>query len=193
MSHLWSRVVCAALLVLGACSARGGSSSGEPSDKPPAAAPRTTRDQVERARPGVDVSPLEIEVPGVDLFALSSKPGKDAPVVYDKEYAPTVVAVAGGVGHPILAGRDVTRAAIAATKDPVVLARVAMAAEGRSGELLLAPKNDDQRQRHVGPPVIEGDTLTFWIWTSGVGRMLEFISVDLTTGALALATPPSVQ
>lgn len=96
---------------------------------------------------------------------------------------PTIVAVAGGVGGPILAGQDAMLAIIKATKDPMTLASAAMAIAKEDAELLTTPKNDKQEQERVGPPVIEGNTLTFWIWTRGVGRELFLGKLDLATGA----------
>jgi HEAT repeat protein len=155
---------------------------------PPSTA-KTTLEQIKRAYPRSNVGPTEITVPGVELFALSS----DQPVVLDKENLPTIVAIAGGVGSPILEGRDVTRAVIKATKDPEVLARVAMAVEQQGGELLTAPKNDEQKRLNVGPPAVNGNAVTFWIWTSGVGRMLRYAKLDLATGELAFPPEPGAR
>ena len=190
------RVANTLLLALLACSAHSGPSNGEPDDDkaPPmtptqSSMPKTTLEQVERAYPHSEIGRFQIAVPGVELFTLSS----DRPVPQDAESLPPIVAIAGGVGSPILEGLEVTRAAIKATKDPETLARIAMAVERQGGELLAAPKNDEQKRANVGPPTIDGNTLTFWIWTSGVGRMLRFARVDLSSGAFAFAAPPGAR
>lgn len=58
-----------------------------------------------------------------------------------------------------------------------------MAIEQQDAELLLAPKNAEQVNQDVGPPVFEGNAVTYWTWTRGVGRMLKPMKLDLTTGA----------
>jgi len=179
----------AILISLLACSARG---SAQPDDKvqpmspSPPTKPKTTLEQVQQAYPGYHAGPAGMTVPGVELFALTT----DRPVPQDADNLPRIVAIAGGLGSPILEGRDVTRAAIKGTKDPALLAQIALAVERRNGEILTAPKNDQQKQAKVVPPALAGNTVTFWVWTSGVGRMLMLAKLDLASGALELGGPP---
>jgi len=188
------RMTASILLVTLSCTAQGAPAI-EPDDHkaqpmtPAPTKPKTTLEQVQQAYPGYHAANAGIAVHGLELFALTT----DRPVPLDAENLPKIVAIAGGLGSPILEGRDVTRAAIKATKDPTTLAKIALAVEQRGGELLTAPKNDEQRQAKVGPPSIAGNTLTFWLWTSGVGRMLYLARLDLSTGALELGGPPVSQ
>jgi len=200
-------ILIAAACAMLACTARGAASNGQSDDKAPPMTPtnpppstpptpgapasqgkpKTTLEQVQQAYPGYTATVAGISVPGVELFALHTA---DRALPNDAENLPRIVAIVGGVGSPILEGRDVTRAAAKATKDAALLAKVAMAVERRGGEILTAPKNDEQKKAQVVPPAIAGTTLTFWVWTSGVGRMLMLAKVDLTTGALELGGPP---
>jgi hypothetical protein len=63
----------------------------------------------------------------------------------------------------------------------------------REGEILDAPQNDEQRKAKVVAPAITGGSLVFWVWTSGVGRMLQLGKLDLSTAALELGSPPVAQ
>jgi hypothetical protein len=187
------RIAGSILITMLACTAQSAPVSGSPDDNKaqpmtpsPPTKPRTTLEQVQQAFPAAHAAVAELKIPGVELFTLTT----DRPVPPDGENLPTYVAITGGLGSPILQGRDITRAALKATKDPSLLARVAMAAEQKGGELLTAPQNDQQKKANVGPPVIAGNTLTFWLWTSGMGRMLMLAKLDLTTGALELGGPP---
>ena len=183
------RIASALLLTLLGCSPRGAPTgqSDENGTIMTPSAPKTTLEQVQQAYRGARVSRAEINVPGVELFQVM----RDRVVPQDADNLPTIVAITSGVGSPMLSGRDAMRAVINGTKDPMVLAQAAMAIERRGGELLTAPKNDEQTKQNVGPPVLDGNTVTFWIWTSGVGRMLEHAKVDLTTGAFDYIAGPA--
>jgi hypothetical protein len=171
-----------------ACSARGAPSNGQPEDKgsapmttptpTPTAKPTTTLEQVKQAYPNSGVAKTEHNVPGVELFNVVTE--REMP--QDKTNMPTVVAIKGGLGSPILTGSDAMKAVIAATKDPMLLAQVAMAIEQQDAELLTAPKNDDQKKQNVGPPKVDGNAVTYWTWTRGVGRMLWPMRLDFATG-----------
>ncbi|MDQ3368466.1 MAG: HEAT repeat domain-containing protein [Myxococcota bacterium] len=160
-----------------------------PTPTPPSVStqPTTTLAQVQQAYPGTTADVAAVRVPGVELFALHT----ERQLPHDAENHPRIVAIVGGLGRPILEGRDVTRAVIKATTDPALLAAVAMAVEQEGGEILTAPKTEDQQLAKVGPPAIVGPALTFWVWTSGVGRMLRFAKVELATGAFEFTTPPA--
>lgn len=157
-----------------------------PSTPSLATQPKTTLAQVQQAYPTERADLAALEVPGMELFALYT----EREVPQDSENHPRIVAIVGGLGSPILEKRDVTIAASKATKDPVLLAKVVMAVEEQGGELLLAPETDEHRKAKVGRPAIAGSTLTFWVWTSGVGRMLRFAKVDLATGSFDFTAPP---
>jgi HEAT repeat protein len=98
--------------------------------------------------------------------------------------------VVGGLGGKIVEGRDLLRVVIDARSDPRTLARVALWVALREGEILETPQNDEQRKAKVVPPAVAQDVLVFWVWTSGVGRMLQQAKLDLSTGAFELAAPP---
>ncbi|HLL22124.1 MAG TPA: HEAT repeat domain-containing protein [Kofleriaceae bacterium] len=177
------------LLTLLACTG-GPPTNGRTADKTPppsisGSQSKTTLAQVQHAYPTESVDAAGIHVPGVELFALHIE--RDVPD--DAENHPRIVAVVGGVGSPILEKQDVTLAVSKATNDPALLARVAMAVEQQGGEILIASKTREHERSKVGPPTIAGSTLTFWVWTSGVGRMLRLAKVDLATGAFTLTAP----
>jgi len=59
----------------------------------------------------------------------------------------------------------------------------------RPGELLESAVTDEQRRAKVTAPAATGGGIDFWIWTTGVHRMLVHLRLDLATGALAAVTP----
>jgi hypothetical protein len=157
------------------------------SPQPPSAPPKTTLEQVQRwAPPGSRVSPTELKVTGVELFAVRD----DHPVPADAYSGGTLVGVVGGLGGKIVERDELVRAVIAARPDARTLAQVALSVARREGEILDAPKNDEQRKAKVAAPTITGGELVFWVWTSGVGRMLQLARLDLSTGSLDLGAPP---
>lgn len=165
--------------------------------QPPQAPPKTTLEQVQRwAQPGMSVGSLVtasigpdgVDIPGVELFMVSD-PNQRPPADGVRSY--TLVAIAGGVGQPILQdGSAIAQAVSAATRDALTLARVGLRIGHRRGEILTAPSNDQQRKANVKPPAVTGNRVEFWVLTSGVGRNLLLGRFDLATAQLELGTPP---
>jgi len=163
----------------------------------PQAPPKTTLEQVQRwAQPGMSVGSLAtaqvgpdgVDVPGVELFMVSD-PNERPPADGNRSY--TLVAIAGGVGQPILQdGPAIAKAVAAATKDTLTLARVGLLIGHRRGEILTAPSTDQQRKANVKPPAVAGNAVEFWVLTSGVGRNLLHARFDLGTAQLELGAPP---
>jgi hypothetical protein len=159
--------------------------------------PKTTLEQVQRwAKPGMSVGSLDtrsigpdgVDVPGVELFMVSD-PNQRPPADGNRSY--TLVAIAGGVGQPILQdGPAIARAVAAATKDALTLARVGLLIGRRRGEILTAASTDQQRKANVKPPAVAGTSVEFWVLTSGVGRNLLHARFDLASAQLELGAPP---
>jgi hypothetical protein len=200
--HAIARLAAGVLLVA-ACNSQkpqtsGGSAQGRPNTgsstmsesdaTPPTTPPRSTLEQVQRWAPaGHTVGAVELAVPGVDVFMVSPPSG---PVPADGVRPYAIVAVAGGAGGKLLERDEVVRAAIGATKDAAILARLAMLVSRKQGELLLGATTDEQRKAKVTAPAIAGNAVEFWVWTTGVGRMLERGRLDLSTAAIAYGPPP---
>jgi hypothetical protein len=192
-------VISATALAAAACSTPQAQTSGAPGpadngsqamSKPTAPSASTTLEQVQQwAPPGTRVGPAQLPVTGVDLFVLRD----DKPVPPDGYSSGSLVGVVGGVGGKIVENRELVRAVIDAKADARTLARVALWVARREGEILDAPQNDEQRKAKVGPPAIAGGSLVFWVWTTGVGRMLQLGKLDLSTAALELGSPPVAQ
>jgi hypothetical protein len=158
--------------------------------RPTAPSASTTLEQVQHWAPhGTRVGPAQLPVTGVDLFVLRD----DKPVPPDGYSSGTLVGVVGGVGGAIVEGRELVRAVIDAKADARTLARVALWVARREGEILDAPQNDEQRKARVAPPAVAGGAVVFWVWTTGVGRMLQLGKLDLATAALELGSPPVAQ
>jgi hypothetical protein len=158
-----------------------------PPDATPAAPPQTTLEQVQRWAPKVHtVAPAGIAVPGIDIFMVSPP---DGPVPPDGMRPYVIVGVAGGPGSKLLERDELMRAAVAATQDATTLARLAMLVHRKQGELLTAATTDEQRKAKVTAPTVIGNAVEFWVWTTGVGRMLERGRIDLATGALDYGRP----
>lgn len=154
--------------------------------------PTTTLEQVKRSVPKLSVGKLtgsDIDTPGVELFELT-KPDAPPPPA-DGESWSRIVAIAGGVGQPILEDRGaIMRAVDAATKDVVVLARVGLIVCGPSAQLLLAATNDQERKRNVVAPTRTGNVIEFWFRKGGMGYELVHARLDLATGELKRIEPP---
>jgi hypothetical protein len=162
-----------------------------------AAKPADSLAQVQAWAPAVlhiaaaHVVAAEATVPGIELFLVT-----DAKAPPDEEVEATLVGVIGGAGGTIVEGRDLLRAVIDAKPDAKALARVALWAGHRDGEILQAATTAEQRKAKVKPPATKGNTFTFWVWTSDVPRSLERGTLDRTTGALEIAPlprPPKVE
>jgi len=152
----------------------------------PVAKPASTLAQIEAWAPkGSKVAAADLKVTGVELFAVTvEKPtDEDFP-------AGALVGVVGGAGGKIVEGRELISAAAQAKADATTLARIAMWNARDDGELLTAAGNAEQRKAKVGPPVIKGTTLAFWVWTTDEPRILERGSADLTTGGVELGPLP---
>ncbi len=197
--------LAAGMLLIAACNSQkpqtsGGSVQGRPNDTgsstmtdsdttQPITPPRSTLEQVKRWAPaGHNVGAVEITIPGVDVFMVTPPDGPAPPADGVRPYA--IVAVAGGPGGKIHERDEVMRAAIAATRDAAALARLALLVSRKQGELLLGATTDEQRKAKVTAPAIAGNAVEFWVWTTGVGRMLERGRLDLATGAVAYGPPP---
>lgn len=155
---------------------------------PRSSPPKTVLEQVRRwAPPGSVVTEAGFQVPGVELFRISD--GKPLP----QDAYPTymIVAVAGGLGQPILQGDEAMRAVIRATRDPVKLAEIALAINRRAALLLRDPRDIQQRNKGVAGPAIAGNSLDFWIMTGSPGMTLMRARLDLATGKLELGDPAS--
>ncbi len=187
-------VISAALLAMAACESKpakpgapAGSASPSPGSQaaapsPPAAKPATTLAQVEAWAPrGTQVAAAELTVPGVDLFAVTlAKPS-------DEDFpAGAIVGVVGGPGGKLVEGRDLVRAVAAAKADATTFARVAMWIAQEDGELLSRPTTPEQKKAKVAPPVIKGELLTFWVWTTDDPRFLERGTATFATGAVEI-------
>lgn len=158
-----------------------------PPDPPPTTPPKSALEQVQRWAPaGHTVGAAGVDVPGLDIFMVSPP---DAPVPANGMRPYSIVAVAGGVGGKLIEREEVIRAAGAATQDPVKLARLAMLVLRKQGELLMGATTDDQRKAKVTAPQAIPGGIEFWIWTSGVGRMLEHYRLDLARAALEYVSP----
>ncbi len=205
----------ALVLLLGACAGDGGPPKAAPVTPPitqpvspstgsamtqpaaPQTPPTTTAEQVKRWAPAgssvVDVrarGEADLDLPpGVDVFMVTP-PGGGAPVA-DGPARFSVVAVAGGVGNPILEDKAAILAAVAkTTKDPQKLARVGLLLNGRDDSPLTSPENDQQKKAGVKAPAIAGNALDFWTFSGAPSRNLYHYSLDLSTAALT--TKPSV-
>ena len=119
------------------------------SPQPPSAPPKTTLEQVQRwAPPGSRVSPAELKVAGVELFAVRD----DRPVPADAYSGGTLVGVVGGLGGKIVEREELVRAVIASKPDARTLAQVSLSVARREGEILDVPKTDEQRKAKVAAP-----------------------------------------
>jgi hypothetical protein len=149
----------------------------DPSPPSPSAPPRSTLEQVQRWAPaGHTVGGAGVEVPGLDVFMVSPP---DAPIPDDGARPYAIVAVSGGAGGKLLEREEVLRAAFAATKDAAKLAELAVLVHHVEGEVLDGPQDDPQRKAGVTAPALtSGGALELWVWTTGVGRMLEHYRVD---------------
>ena len=153
---------------------------------PPPARPASPLEQVQRsAPPGVKVERARLTVPGVELFLLTAAKPLD-----DDDGAGKLVGVVGGLGGKVVEGSELVRAAIDGKPDHKTLARLALWAAQRDGDILDAPGTPEQRKARVVGPKVRASTLTFWVWTSDVPRALEKARLDLTTGALELVALP---
>jgi HEAT repeats len=169
--------------------ASGAAAGSGASASPPAAKPTSVVEQVQQwAPPGSRVVPVELAVNGIALFAVA-----DRSAAADDPNAGVLVGVVGGLGGPIVEGSELVRRAIERKPDPRTLAQVALRVARRDAELLTAPANDEQRKAKVRPPRFAGKALVFWVWTRGVPRLLELGTLDRTTGALEIATPPALR
>jgi hypothetical protein len=193
-------VMSATALAAAACSPHQAQNSGGPPGpadngsqamtKPTTPSASTTLEQVQQWVPhGTRVGPAQLAVTGVDLFVLRD----DKPVPADGYSSGSLVGVVGGPGGNIVENRELVRAVVDAKADAKTLARVALWVARREGEILDAPQNDEQRKAGVAPPAIAGGALVFWVWTTGVGRMLQLGKLDLVTAALDLGSPPVAQ
>lgn len=164
-----------------------GSGGGSGSGSAAAARPASTLAQVQAAAgPGSKVAAAGLQVPGVELFLVSEA----SPTPEDDGLPPKLVGVVGGPGGQQLDGRDLVRAVIAAKPAPKVIAQVALWVAQDDGELLDGAHGGEQRKAKVGPPKITGNTLSFWVRTNDVPRMLEHGTLDLANGLLDLALAP---
>jgi hypothetical protein len=193
-------VISASLLAIAGCNPHQAQSSGGPpgpadngsqtmTKQTPTPPPKPTSAlaQVQQWAPaGSTVSPAGITVTDIELFAVRD----NKPVPADGYSSGTLVGVVGGHGGHIVEGRDLVRAVIGSKPDPKTLAHIALWAARREGEILEAPQNDEQRKAKVGPPAVAGGALVFWVWSSGVGRMLQLAKLDLSTAAFELGSPP---
>jgi HEAT repeat protein len=169
-----------------------GSGSQAPAG-PGAAKPASSLAQVQQWAPGnlhiaaanVHVAAAAVTVPGVELFLVT-----DGKAPEDEEVESTLVGVIGGADGKIVEGRDLLRAVIDAGPDAKALARVALWAGHRDGDILDAAATPEQRKARVKRPASKGTTFTFWVWTSDVPRSLERGTLERTTGALEIAPPP---
>lgn len=213
--HVMSALAAAVLFAF-ACNSHGPPPTGGPPNQlaptgsgsstmtnptPPTQAPATTTlEQVTRSTPpGMQVGSLStamvgvsgIDVPGVDLFRISD-PNQAVPANGTRSYQ--VVAVAGGVGKPILDDKAaIMRTVLAATKDPRTLAQVGLLLGQREGEILTAATTDAERKANVAPPKLSGTKLEFWILTTGSGRQLQRVTLDLDTATLTFGSAPVAQ
>jgi len=159
-----------------------------PPPLPAQARPTTVLAQVQQSAPsGAHVAAADLAVTGVELFVVSEgKPG--APDGGD--FGGRLVGVTGGLGGKIL---DLMRVVIEGKPAARTLARIALWIAQHEGEILDTPKTPEQRKAKVRPPRLAGNTLVFWVWTTGLPRMLEKATLDRSTGALDLAVPPALR
>jgi hypothetical protein len=159
---------------------------------PPQNPPTTTTEQVKRWAPAgasvVDVrarGEADLELPpGVDVFMVT--PPNQAPVADGQSHF-SVVAIAGGVGNPILDDKGAILAAVAkTTKDAQKLARIGLLVNGRDDSPLKSASDDAQRKAGVKAPAIANNAIEFWIFSGSPGRNLYHCTLDLATGALIL-------
>lgn len=203
-----TRVVATVVFLIACNSAQTPSNRPETGSAPmpndsssaPATPPTSTLEQVKRWAPAgkavgsvatSQVGSSGVDVPGVDLFMVSDP---KQPIPADGTLAYQIVAVAGGVGKPIIEGKvEVLRAVIAATSEPMTLARAALLVHDRAGEVLTKAEDDRQRKAQVAPPVARGDAIIFFMRTSGMGRELLRGRLELQSATLELASPPVAQ
>lgn len=162
----------------------------------PPTPPTTTLEQVKRSAPGMSVGKLDrasvgergVDTPGVDIFELSDPKAPPA----DGNASHKIVAIAGGVGSPILEDPGaILRAVDAGTKDAVVLARVGLIVNRRDyPQLLVAATTEQERKMNVTAPTRTGSVVEMWFYTGGMGRTLTHARLDLATGKLDRIEPP---
>jgi hypothetical protein len=174
-------------------------SPGSAMTQPPAthSPPKTTIEQVERWAPNgasvVDVrsrgeADLDLAA-GVDVFMLTV-PSQGRPVA-DGRSKFSIVAIAGGVGNPILQDKAAILAAVAKTnKDPQKLACVGLLLDGRDDTPLTSASTDEQRKAGVKAPAIVKNAIEFWIASGSPARNLYHCSLDRSTAALSVGAAP---
>jgi hypothetical protein len=133
----------------------------------------------------VRATPSDVSVPGIELYLLS-----DARPQADDESETRLVGVVGGATGKIVEGPELLLAVSANKPAPKALARVAIEAAQRDGDVLDTAATPEQRKAKVTAPATAGHTLSFWVWTHEVPRSLEHGALDLTTGVLALTPLP---
>ncbi|HEY6036719.1 MAG TPA: HEAT repeat domain-containing protein, partial [Kofleriaceae bacterium] len=105
----------------------------------------------------------------------------------DGRSAFSVVAIAGGVGQPILEDKAAILAAVMkTTKDPQKLARLGLLLDGRDDAPLTSATTDEQRKAGVKPPALVNNAIEFWIWSGTPSRNLYHSKLDLATGSLTV-------
>jgi hypothetical protein len=198
-------------LLLGACAGDGppkAGSANSPTTQPvsptpagsamtqppaPQDPPTTTTEQVKRWAPAgasvVDVrargdADLELGA-GVDVFMVTL-PNQGPPPADGRSQA-SVVAIAGGVGHPILEDKGAILVAVAkTTNDAQKLARLGLLLNGRDDSPLKSASDDAQRKAGVKAPAIANNKIEFWTFSGSPSRNLNHCSLDLSTGALTV-------
>jgi hypothetical protein len=159
----------------------------------PQNSPATTIEQVRRWAPKgarvVDVGARgegDLELgPGVDVFMVT--PPNQGPPVADGRAQFSVVAIAGGLGNPILEDKSAILAAVAkTTQDAQKLARVGLLVNGRDDTPLQGAANEMQRKAGVKAPAVVENAIQFWIFSGSPGRNLYQCSLDLSTGVLTV-------
>ncbi|HEX4417155.1 MAG TPA: HEAT repeat domain-containing protein [Kofleriaceae bacterium] len=136
----------------------------------------------------VRATPSDVSVPGIELYLLS-----DARPQADEESETRLVGVVGGATGKIVEGSELLLAVIANKPASKVLARVAIEAAQRNGDVLDTAATPEQRKAKVIAPATAGHTFSFWVWTHEVPRSLEHGALDLTTGTFALTPLPMAQ
>jgi hypothetical protein len=191
-------------LLLGACAGDGPPKAGSANApntastvgsamSAPQKSPTTTTEQVKRWAPAgasvVDVrargdADLEFGA-GVDVFMVT--PPNPGPPVADRHGRFSVVAIAGGVGNPILEDKGAILAAVAkTTQDAQKLARLGLLLDGRDDTPLQSASNEVQRKAGVKAPAVVGNAILFWIFSGSPGRNLYRCSLDLSTGIVTV-------
>jgi hypothetical protein len=160
---------------------------------PPQNPPTTTTEQVQRWAPAgasvVDVrargdADLELGA-GIDVFMVT--PPNQGPPPADGRGRYSVVAIAGGVGNPILEDKGAILAAAGkTTKDAQKLARLGLLLNGRDDSPLKSAADDAQRKAGVKAPAIANNAIDFWIFSGSPIRNLYQCKLDLSTGALTV-------